>query len=95
MRRKDKSGKKTTKTMKKSKSPHRRHHSRDAKHQRRRRKEKVTVSFDDDARTEYLTGFRKRKQERRKNAKRARDTLSKNQRKEERDERGAGPGGGL
>lgn len=54
---------------------------------RRRPKEKLVISFDEAARTEYLTGFRKRKQERRKHAKRAREVLTANERKRERDER--------
>ena len=45
------------------------------------------MSFDADARKEFLTGFRKRKQERRKNAANAREKLQKMKQREDRSEK--------
>jgi len=45
------------------------------------------VTFDADARKEFLTGFRKRKQERRKNAANAREKLQKMKQREDRSEK--------
>lgn len=52
------------------------------------RRDKLIVTFDEDARKEYLTGFRKRKQERRKVAQDNIKEMERKAKKEARDEVG-------